>query len=140
MAKATALVGDRWAAEELVQETFITAARHIGTFDGRYPAAWLATILAGHVRNYRRRRPPEVPVPVDVAAFPNPADAAVASDSLARCLAALSGSARGAMWLVYVEGRSVSAAAVALRVSVPAVKMRLARGRRQLARCLQRED
>lgn len=45
-------------AEDLVQDTLLRAYRGIEAFDGRYPRAWLLTIMRNaHVNGIRRRRP-----------------------------------------------------------------------------------
>jgi RNA polymerase sigma-70 factor (ECF subfamily) len=45
-------------AEDLVQDTLIRANNASDRFDGRYPRAWLLTILRNtHINRNRRRRP-----------------------------------------------------------------------------------
>lgn len=45
-------------AEDLVQDTLVRAFRAIASFDGRYPRAWLLTILRrAHLNRVRRRLP-----------------------------------------------------------------------------------
>lgn len=45
-------------AEDLVQETMLRAYRSIDRFDGRYPRAWLLTIMRNaEVNRHRRQRP-----------------------------------------------------------------------------------
>lgn len=47
-------------AEDLVQETLLRAYRAIDRFDGRYPRAWLLTILRNEQYTRSRRRGPEL--------------------------------------------------------------------------------
>ncbi len=47
-------------AEDLVQDTLLRAYRAIHRFDGRYPRAWLLTILRNAQVNRVRRRRPEL--------------------------------------------------------------------------------
>lgn len=55
---ARRLTGDDAEAEDLVQETLIRAYRAVGRFDGRYPRAWLLTILRNtRINMVRKRRP-----------------------------------------------------------------------------------
>lgn len=55
---ARSLTRNRAEAEDLVQDTLLRADRAIGRFDGRYPRAWLLTILRNtHINRNRRRRP-----------------------------------------------------------------------------------
>lgn len=45
-------------AEDLVQETMLRAFRSIDRFDGRYPRAWLLTIMRNtEINRHRRQRP-----------------------------------------------------------------------------------
>jgi RNA polymerase sigma-70 factor, ECF subfamily len=45
-------------AEDLVQDTMLRAFRSIDGFDGRYPRAWLMTIMRNaEINRHRRRRP-----------------------------------------------------------------------------------
>ena len=39
-------------AEDLTQETFLSAYNHFGTFDGKNPKAWLTAIAANKCRDY----------------------------------------------------------------------------------------
>ena len=51
------LVGDRHAAEDLVQTTFLVAMERSATFEpGREVMPWLCGILANRAREVRRRR------------------------------------------------------------------------------------
>jgi len=55
---ANSLTRNRADAEDLVQDTLLRAFRAIDRFDGRYPRAWLLTILRNtHINRNRRRRP-----------------------------------------------------------------------------------
>ena len=47
-------------AEDLVQETLLRAYRAIDRFDGRYPRAWLLTILRNANINRARKKQPEL--------------------------------------------------------------------------------
>ena len=55
---AMSLTRNRADAEDLVQESLLRAYKSIHTFDGRYPRAWLLTILRNTERNRHRRRRP----------------------------------------------------------------------------------
>ena len=55
---ARRLTGDSNDAEDLVQDVLVRAYRAFDRFDGRYPRAWLLTILRNtHVNQLRKRRP-----------------------------------------------------------------------------------
>jgi RNA polymerase sigma-70 factor (ECF subfamily) len=47
-------------AEDLVQDTLLRAYRAVDRFDGRYPRAWLLTIMRNAQVNRVRRRRPEL--------------------------------------------------------------------------------
>lgn len=57
---ARRLTGDPTSAEDLVQETLLRAYRAVDRFDGRYPRAWLLTILRNTWRNMNRRARPQL--------------------------------------------------------------------------------
>lgn len=48
------LTGDYFAAEDLAQETFLAAYRHIGEFDGQAEKAWLCRIASNKCVDYLR--------------------------------------------------------------------------------------
>jgi RNA polymerase sigma-70 factor, ECF subfamily len=55
---AFSMTRNRADAEDLVQDTVVRAYRALDRFDGRYPRAWLLTILRNtHINRLRRRRP-----------------------------------------------------------------------------------
>ncbi len=61
---------DHFEAEDLAQETFISAYRNLDNFDGAHAKAWLATIAANkcrdHLKNAARRT-----TPADAGTFEN---------------------------------------------------------------------
>ena len=46
------MTSDYFASEDLAQETFLSAYKHLGSFDGRYEKAWLCTIATNKCRDY----------------------------------------------------------------------------------------
>lgn len=46
------MTGDYFAAEDLTQETFLSAYRNLETFDGAYEKAWLCRIAANKCTDY----------------------------------------------------------------------------------------
>ena len=59
--------GDYFAAQDLTQETFLSAYRHLESFDGANEKAWLCAIAVNKCRDYlksaeRRAAPAEEPV------------------------------------------------------------------------------
>jgi len=57
---ARSITGNPTDAEDLVQDTLIRAYRAIERFDGRYPRAWLLTIMRNAQINRVRRKRPEL--------------------------------------------------------------------------------
>ncbi len=55
---ARRLTSDRADAEDLVQDSLLRAYRAVDRFDGRYPRAWLLTILRNTWKNSLRKRRP----------------------------------------------------------------------------------
>lgn len=48
------LTGDYFAAEDLTQETFLSAYRHINQFDGKDEKAWICRIASNKCIDYQR--------------------------------------------------------------------------------------
>ncbi len=55
---ARSLAGNSSDAEDLVQETLIKAFQGLHNFDGKYPRAWLFTILRNNSHNVWRKKKP----------------------------------------------------------------------------------
>ncbi|MGC1207704.1 MAG: RNA polymerase sigma factor [Ornithinimicrobium sp.] len=149
---ATSLAGRAGGAEDLVQETLIRAFRGIESFDGRYPRAWLLTILRRtHINMHRRQRPDVVGDFEALSGF-RPAFGADASASpedhvldqtlhpaLAQAVDSLDSRFRQALLLVDVDQLSYAEAAAALDVPVGTVMSRLSRAREKVRRHLGHE-
>jgi RNA polymerase sigma-70 factor (ECF subfamily) len=129
-------------ADDIAQEAFVRAWRSIATFDDQWAfSTWLFTIVRRTCLNYargtRRRRIRETVVaPAEATAF-DPCRVAVAVERTTRlwdvAAAALPERQFTAVWLRYVEGKSVSEIATVLVTSETTVKMILFRARRRLA-------
>lgn len=138
---ANSLTHNHAEAEDLVQDTLLRAYRAIDGFDGRYPRAWLLTILRNtHISRNRRRRP-------ELLRDPNAADRMVstASDERAdagideeidaeilRALASLDELFRQVVELVDIDGLSYAEAAEVLDVPIGTVMSRLHRARSRI--------
>lgn len=48
----SSMTGDSFEAEDLAQDTFLSAYRHYHTFDGKNMKAWLVTIASNKCRDY----------------------------------------------------------------------------------------
>jgi RNA polymerase sigma-70 factor (ECF subfamily) len=129
--------GLRDLADEVVQETWLTAIRRIRTFNpgrGRF-AGWLRGIAANMLRNYLRRRPrhaPRAALRNGEAATPA-ADAALEqrelAERVARALAALPERYEAVLRAKYLDGLSVAAIAAAWGETPKAIESLLSRAR-----------
>jgi len=134
------MLGDYHAAEDLVQETFVTVIRRLGTFRGEGSlAGWLYRIAYRNaIALIRKRRdwpsdPAELPEVVDVgASVEDRVLVGELSAALDRAVAKLDPDQRAAFLLRDVHGLSTAETAQALDATISAVKMRLSRARRYL--------
>lgn len=143
---AMSLTRNRADAEDLVQESLLRAYRAIHTFDGRYPRAWLLTIVRNTERNRHRRRRPGLLSDPNIAEERGPAtepddveryaedrefDAAVTAS-----LEELPENFRRVIELVDVDGLTYQEAADLLEVPLGTVMSRLHRARRRIRELL----
>jgi RNA polymerase sigma-70 factor (ECF subfamily) len=138
---ARRLAADAEEARDLVQETFLRAARRPTSVPGGEPGgeAWLVRVLVNLCRDRFRRREvrdqgrPFLPRP---AAQPSPEAAAVARASVSAALAELPARRRAVVVLAELEGLSSAAIARLLRVAQVTVRWHLSAGRKELAQRL----
>lgn len=130
LAYATRLLGDRAAAEDVVQETLIRAWRHpeVLTNGKGSTRGWLLTVARNIVTDRARARAAR---PQEVAEDPemppverDHADRVVASVTVLRALDALSADHRGVLQQLYLQGRSLGEVAAALGIPPGTVKSR----------------
>jgi RNA polymerase sigma-70 factor, ECF subfamily len=147
---ALKILGDAQDAEDVLQETFIKAFRHLSEFEGRSSiSTWLYRIAANESFMLLRRRHPEA---VSVEEGTQTADGeqeplqivdwcclpeeefltAESREVLDKAIDHLSPGLKAVFLLRDIEGLSVRETAEALRVSEAAVKTRLLRARLQL--------
>lgn len=139
---AMSLTRNRADAEDLVQETLLRAYKAIGSFDGRYPRAWLLTILRNTERNRHRRRRPELLSDPDIAEERGPAtepddvERRVEDRDFDRAVTAaldeLPDNFRRVIELVDVDGLTYQETADLLGVPLGTVMSRLHRARRRI--------
>jgi len=152
------ILGERAAAEDAAQETFLRAWQHLKRYRGGSWRGWLFRIAtnACYDQLRRRKRRPTVPLevtdaqgePLEDAPWlvdPNPrtqpepeAERAALRRALETCLQALPVDQRAALALVDVEGLPYTEAAQALGVALGTLKSRLARARLRMQACLRR--
>lgn len=140
---ARSLTRDPNEAEDLVQDTLLRAYRSIDRFDGRYPRAWLLTILRNtHINRVRKKRPellhdPEVTFErsTEFADHDDPEQAVVDATFdavVAAALADLSPEFRQVIELVDLGGLPYQQTADRIGVPVGTVMSRLHRARRRI--------
>lgn len=139
------MTNDRQSAEDVAQNAFLNAFRHLGEFDRQRPfKPWFLAILANEARMFLRaqRRRPVVPLDLDSGASSRLALQAdelltrlVRDDERARvraALAALDEPFRSTAVLYYFNDLSVDEIAGALRCQPGTVKSRLHEARQRL--------
>lgn len=131
-------------AEDLVQDTMMRAYRAIERFDGKYPRAWLLTIMRNaQVNRVRRKRPELMHDPDETMSriADESADGADAESQLmdqefeapiAEALNALPDKFRSVVELVDLNQLSYQEAADSLGIPVGTVMSRLHRARRNI--------
>ncbi|MFP6651449.1 MAG: sigma-70 family RNA polymerase sigma factor [Dehalococcoidia bacterium] len=139
------IIGDRGRAEDVTQETFISAYQAIGRFRGGSLPAWLMRIAANASRDSLRgsRRRPEQSLDESlesqsfqpVSAEPSPEEHAERSElnkELQKAILALSDNQRAVLVLIDVQGFSYEETTESVGASIGAVKSRLNRARRRV--------
>lgn len=139
-------------AEDLVQDTLLRAYRAIERFDGRYPRAWLLTIMRNaQINRVRRKRPELMHDPDETMSrvadeSPDGADAESQlmdkefEAPIEAALAALPEKFRRVVELVDLNQLSYQEAADALGIPVGTVMSRLHRARRNIRQSLEASD
>jgi RNA polymerase sigma-70 factor (ECF subfamily) len=143
---ALSLTHNRADAEDLVQESLLRAYKAIRSFDGRYPRAWVLTIVRNTERNrHRRRRPqlltnPEIPDDRVPASSPDAVEMRAEHHELggaiAQAVATLPPNFQQVVQLVDIDGLTYHEAAELIEVPLGTVMSRLHRARRRLRELL----
>jgi len=138
------MMGDSGEAEDAAQETFLRAYQSLKRYDRQRPfITWLLSIAAHYcIDQIRKRRLPAIPLDVlpDEAvpdALPGPESASATRESQRRMrllLQSLNPQDRAAIVLRYWYDLSEEEISSALSLTVSAVKSRLHRSRKELAR------
>lgn len=140
---AFSLTRTRSDAEDLVQETMLRAYRAIDRFDGRYPKAWLLTIMRNANINRARKKTPDLlddpemtfERSTDFADTTTPEDDVVAPvfDAVVQtAFDALPDDFRTIVELVDLNGLAYAEAADLLDIPVGTVMSRLHRARKRI--------
>jgi RNA polymerase sigma-70 factor (ECF subfamily) len=143
------ILGERGAAEDVLQEVFVTVWRKAADFDPSRasPVAWLTAIARNRAIDQLRaeRRAPRA-APIDAAAAisdPEPiADRAMeqseANQRLHRCLDSLDALDRTALRAAFFDGNTYEALAARMNVPLGTMKSRIRRALLKLKSCLER--
>lgn len=136
-------------ADDVTQETFISAFRSIANMRGSNVKSWLLKIARNKAYDHFRRqsRRQESSVEDETTAFrerlpsdnPSPSDVAINSelrDAIEHCVGALSHEHREVVVLIDVQGGSYEDASSVTGVSIGTIKSRLNRARRRVRDCL----
>jgi RNA polymerase sigma-70 factor (ECF subfamily) len=134
-------------AEDLAQETFLTAWRGLKNFDLSRPfAPWLRGIAENHLRNHLRKFRAEpiggneaLQLLLDSQAesqYPGDEDSDQA-DAMRVCIARVDGEARKLLIFRYAEGRSMAEICASTGKKHSAITMKLHRLRLALAECVE---
>ena len=141
---AYSATGSLGQSEDLAQETFITAWKHLGHLRERDKLrAWLCGIARNRINNFLRREgrepiraaEPLENVPESHATEPLPGEQTISNEEQAilwRSLEKIPEIYREPLVLFYREHQSVAAVAEQLELTEDAVKQRLSRGRKML--------
>jgi RNA polymerase sigma-70 factor (ECF subfamily) len=138
---ARRLSGDADQARDLVQDTYLKAARYAERIPPGESAAqaWLVRILINTCRDHWRRqevRRQAIDLPRPGPAGPNPESAAVARATVTAALATLPPRRRAVIVLHHLEEMETTEIASLLGISQVTVRWHLSAARRQLARQL----
>lgn len=144
LALAIALTKDRFAAEDLTQEAFVSAERswgRVARFDR--PEAWVRRAVANRSVSRWRHNQAEIRAVRRLGPAHNPIPDPQLSAETAEVWAAvrkLPGRQAQVIALTYLDGLSTAEVAEVLGCSAASVKTHLQRGRAALARCLGLEE
>lgn len=143
------ICGDRQAAEDVLQEVFLTVWKRAGGYEpGRAsPITWLATIARNRAIDWRRAQGNRVMAPIDdiapiADASPLASDTLLAQEGEARlhlCLDALDERQRNAIRTAFFDGATYAELAERQSVPLGTMKSWVRRGLMRLKECLDRD-
>lgn len=143
------LTGDYFTAEDIAQETFLSAYQHWHEFDGSNEKAWLCRIAANKCLDYQRsagRRsvptePEQMPDAVDSGDDPQRIYlAAEVTQQLYAACASLPELYRETAESYFLEGKTAIQIAENRGINVKTVQTRILRAREMLKKMIRRED
>ena len=127
------MTGNRAAAEDLSQETFLRVFRHASRYvPGGGFRGWLFAIARNQALNHRRHASLEKPLPEPPQPVAPSAEHAELDRAVERAIDQIDEPFRSALVMCSVDGVSYKEAAEACGCSVKTISSRLARGRARL--------
>lgn len=135
-------VGNEHDAEDLAQEAYLKAYRHLHTFDGRARfTTWLYTIAKNCAFTHlRRRRAHQRIEEVEEVLTAEPSRIAFEDESIWNVARQLKPKFYETLWLFYAEGFSLKETAAIMKTNAVSVRVNLHRARAALAKKLTRGD
>jgi RNA polymerase sigma-70 factor (ECF subfamily) len=152
---ACRMMSDTMLADDVTQDTFISAYRHINSFRGGSFRAWLLRIASNNCYDELRRvkRKPDQPLyPIDPESGEENEDPVWLSDNgdlpedfihskeledaIQRCIDQLQSQFKAVLIMVDVQGMDYQEASQAAAAPIGTVRSRLARAREKIQRCL----
>ncbi len=136
------MTGDYFAAEDLAQETFISAYKHLEEFDGQSEKAWICRIAGNKCIDYHRAAARRM-VPTTEEEMPEeklktsdtPLKTVINQqvlEELRRCCEALPEPYREVAILHFLEGQSAKEISEFMNVGINTVQTRIYRAREKL--------
>lgn len=150
---ALRILRERTAAEEVLQETFVSVWQHAGDYTTArsQPQTWLASIVRNRSLDRLRRRDidtvsltrdddeeTEIDLPADGPSAVDLLIAGAEAQSVRDCVQALEGGQKQAIALAFFQGLSHAELAQAMRQPLGTVKSWVRRGLARLRQCLER--
>ena len=147
---ARSLTGNQADAEDLVQDTVLRAYKALDRFDGRYPRAWLLTILRNtHLNRVRKKQPvlfrdddesaeALASIPADDPGPEQEVLDATIDHRIAAAFRSLSPKFRDVVQLVDIDGLSYKETAQMLDIKLGTVMSRLHRARAKMKESLEK--
>lgn len=127
------LTGQREDAEDLTQQTFLTARQQISNFRGKSSLfTWTHRIAFNEYLQWKRRKKRTLPLDPALAAVEKGYGSCIAGESLLAALGTLPDKMREAFVLHEIEELSMTEAAEILKVPVGTVKARVFYARKRL--------
>ena len=144
---AKTLTRNTYDAEDLVQETLLKAFKGIKVFDGKFPKAWLITIMRNTLINKDRKRRPGLlkngdeadKMSATIVEIPDhQVESKLFMEAIMNALKRLPKDMIAIVQLVDVDGLSYPETSLALGIPIGTVTSRLHRARKQIRKSLEK--